>query len=505
MSGMMRVRHLSKKMLFPVVIVLVAAMGIGLFFMYPNFSNNENSGVLYKGPAAKVNGKKIKDEDFNRIYTALLSGGFYQVSTSEEIKDKVLEYATEEMIIKEYIKKNKISIDNKELERFMNKMVYDRFKTPEELQGAYNYYNVKNKRELANKFRETLNYRNMWAYLAKKWGLKVTEEELKEAYEEVELAHILVATNSQVKQDPLSDEEAKKRAEEAYQKVKSGTDFATVAREYSDDSHSKDNGGSLGTDTLANLKRSLVKDFMAAVVKMKAGEISAPVKTEYGYHIIKVVSRTEAKGKEFETVKKDLERDILTNKLLTEKREEYEKWLKDEVKKAKIEIIDPALRAFRLKKEEKWEAAALAYEKALKDKRYRDDLEVYLSAAESFREANQHQKALAVLDKYELNPNDVRIQMAKANVYDAMNDKKKAKDLLVQAAKNAGEDLYKKRAILVLMEELKYEEEAKALEEEIKTIQARIAERQKQEAKEYEEMMKNANEAMANEETAENK
>jgi len=95
--------------------------------------------------------------------------------------------------------------------------------------------------------------------------------------------------------------------------------------------------------------------------------------------------------------------------------------------------------------------------------------------------------------------------MAKANVYDAMNDKKKAKDLLVQAAKNAGEDLYKKRAILVLMEELKYEEEAKALEEEIKTIQARIEERQKQEAKEYEEMMKNANEAMANEETAENK
>lgn len=491
MSGMMNVRHLAKKLTVPIVILLVAALGIGVFFMYPDFNNNPDSYVLYKGPSAKVNGKKISDKDFNKIYTQLLTSGYFQMSSPEEIKDQVLEYATNEKVIEEFIKKNKISTDKKELERFMNKMVYDRFKTPEELEGVYQRFNVKNKKELNDVFLDYLNLQNMYAYLAKEWGVKATAAELQEAFEELELAHILIATNTQVKADALPDADAKKRADEAYQKVNSGTDFATVAREYSDDG-SKDNGGSLGTETLANLKRGFDKDFMAAVVEMKAGEVSAPVKTQFGYHIIKLVSRTEAKGKEFEAVKNDIEREILAGKLSIEKKEEYDKWFKAEVKKADVEILDPALRAFRLKKEENWKPAAAAYEKALKDKRYKDDLDVYLSASVVLREDKQLDKALEVLKSFKKEPNDVRIKMAEANVYDAKGNKKQAKSILVQAAKDAGEDMYKKRAVLALMQDLKYEEEAKALEEEINAIQARIEQQQKQNELEYDEMLKNS-------------
>jgi len=84
------------------------------------------------------------------------------------------------------------------------------------------------------------------------------------------------------------------RLDEIISELKSGADFAELAKEYSDDPGSADKGGDLGYFT----RGTMVKAFEDAAFKLKVGEISAPVKTDFGWHIIKLEDRRRREGKE---------------------------------------------------------------------------------------------------------------------------------------------------------------------------------------------------------------
>jgi parvulin-like peptidyl-prolyl isomerase len=85
----------------------------------------------------------------------------------------------------------------------------------------------------------------------------------------------------------LVDTEEEARA--AYNLVNSGSNFARIAREFSKDTGSGARGGDLGWAPVSNY----VDEFAKAVTSLEIGEISEPVKTEFGYHIIQVVAREE--------------------------------------------------------------------------------------------------------------------------------------------------------------------------------------------------------------------
>ncbi len=87
------------------------------------------------------------------------------------------------------------------------------------------------------------------------------------------------------------DAEAKAKAEELLAKIKAGEDFATLAKEYSD-CPSGQRGGDLGDFG----KGQMVPEFEAASFAQPIGEVGELVKTTFGYHIIKVTARDEAKG-----------------------------------------------------------------------------------------------------------------------------------------------------------------------------------------------------------------
>ena len=98
--------------------------------------------------------------------------------------------------------------------------------------------------------------------------------------EMVEAAHILLMIN-----DPSEEAEVKKRAEEVLKLAKSGQDFAELARKYSEDSGSAENGGYLGSFG----RGQMVPEFEAAVFALKPDELSGLVRSQYGYHIIKSI------------------------------------------------------------------------------------------------------------------------------------------------------------------------------------------------------------------------
>jgi len=126
--------------------------------------------------------------------------------------------------------------------------------------------------------------------LEKYYGLTIEQFE-KKIYEPNFLRQKLT---EEINTDEEADKAAKKQAEEVYEKaVAEGADFSALAKEYSHDTGSAAAGGDLGFFG----KGSMVPEFEEVAFEMKKGEISEPVKSVYGYHIIKV---TDTKGEEIE-------------------------------------------------------------------------------------------------------------------------------------------------------------------------------------------------------------
>jgi len=147
-----------------------------------------------------------------------------------------------------------------------------------------------------------------------------------------------------------------KKAQEVYRKLQAGEKFEDLAKEYSDDASNKEQGGLLGTASVAYFKSVFVPEFVDAALKLKAGEYSAPVKTEFGYHLIKMNERKYAQGEEWEAAKERIRTELYAQKFQMEKRQEWIKNLREN--EAKIEILDPMLLGYSLAEKEKWAEAA---------------------------------------------------------------------------------------------------------------------------------------------------
>lgn len=149
----------------------------------------------------------------------------------------------------------------------------------------------------------------------------VIEDDIREYYESnpekfkspktVEARHILIKLDPNAKAEDV--ESARQRIETVLEMAKQGQDFAELAKKYSE-GPTKTKGGDLG----AFRKETMVKPFADKAFSMKAGEISEPVRTRFGWHIIKVekinpektTSLSEAKGDILKNLKADISKNL---------------------------------------------------------------------------------------------------------------------------------------------------------------------------------------------------
>lgn len=141
-------------------------------------------------------------------------------------------------------------------------------------------------------------------------------------------SHIVTQTHARhilIKPTIVNDNErVKKRLKQIRQRIINGEDFATMAQAHSDDTSSATRGGDLGWFKSG----TMVPEFEAALEALQIGDISPVIETNFGYHIIEVLGRRSHDDAD-ELIKKRA-REVLKNRKITEKTEEFYRKIRDE-------------------------------------------------------------------------------------------------------------------------------------------------------------------------------
>ncbi|MCX7572183.1 peptidylprolyl isomerase [Tumebacillus sp. DT12] len=245
-------------------------------------------------------------------------------SKLEQMQGKeVLKRMIDDQVIRNQAKELKIEVTDAEIQGEIDKLVKERFNNDKkQFEDALKQYNTTIE-DLKNDITTTL--------LAQKIATKdvtITDQEIQEYYdknkeslgqrEEVHARHILIK------------DEAK--AKETYEKLKADANqFETLAKELSEDPGSKEKGGDLGFFG----KGQMVPEFEKVAFEGKINEVNAPVKSEFGFHIIQVLEKKEAKIPTLDESKEQI-----TKTLKEQKAKPYEDLINELRTKEKINISD---------------------------------------------------------------------------------------------------------------------------------------------------------------------
>ena len=159
----------------------------------------------------------------------------------------------------------------------------------------------------------------------------IADDKIKKYYDEkvygdMTVSHILIKVNID---DSMTDDEKKEaqtkiddKIKEIYEKLDNGTDFATVAKEYSEDKATSSNGGRIGTFNKEEMTKEFNKEFENAAMALKVGEYTKKtVKSEYGYHII--YKDGEKEKPTIETVKQTIIDNLIEDAMKEDTKAQY--------------------------------------------------------------------------------------------------------------------------------------------------------------------------------------
>lgn len=282
-----------------IAIVLIASTLVSVTL----YMNKDDSNTV----VATVNGEKITKED---LYNFLVKSNGKQA----------LNVLVIEKIVRLEAKKQNINVTKEDIQAEMDKMI-EEFGGEESFNNALQFYGVT---------RADMEYdieMNLYLERLLEPVIEITEEEMKEYFEEnkdsfaqkeeVKARHILV-----------EDEET---AHEIKEKLDNGADFEELAKEYSTDTGTKDKGGDLGYFT----KGKMVKEFEDVAFSLAVGEISEPVESQYGFHIIKVEDKKDAKEANYEESKEAIREKIFEQKYP----EAYNNWIQEKMEEYDIQTF----------------------------------------------------------------------------------------------------------------------------------------------------------------------
>ncbi|NAP01012.1 foldase [Halomonas sp. MG34] len=233
------------------------------------------------------------DEADSEVVVETAAGDITKEDFYQKLKDTYGEDVLRELVTVEVLQ-DKYDVTEEQVDSEIEKM-------KEELGDQYENA-VKQQFGSEDAFRDVIEI-SLLQEAAVSEDIKITDEELQELYDrkntEIDASHILVA-------DEVTANEVK-------EKLDTGEDCADLAKEYSTDEASGEEGGDLGYFSAGEM----VAEFEDAAYSLEKGKISDPVASQHGFHIIRVNDKREKEESigEFEDVKDDLRRELVTQKM----------------------------------------------------------------------------------------------------------------------------------------------------------------------------------------------
>ncbi|MFH1414477.1 MAG: peptidylprolyl isomerase [Elusimicrobiota bacterium] len=290
---------------------------------------------------ARVNGKVILLSEYNSRAKAIIDE-YQKVLTSpdkdnkiNELKANILEQMIDEKLLIEKAEKDNIRVTDAEVDQGVDE-ISGRFPSEMEFQNE-----ISKQAMTGEKFRQNVRNQLMVIKLINQnVNGKISpppDEELKIYYDEhqsemmspeqIRVRHILITTSEERPQ-----EESKKKIDEIYEMAKKDpSKFSSFAEEHSE-GPSASQGGDLGYFS----KGEMVKEFEEVAFAMEVGDISKPVKTRFGYHVIKLIGKRSSEKKTFSEAKDKLKSLLYQMKM----EKQYEKFLRELRDEAKISKTD---------------------------------------------------------------------------------------------------------------------------------------------------------------------
>lgn len=286
----------NRKWMIASLVLLIALAAY--MFMYPPVQKSAEA-------VAKVNGVSIGKE---QLFEEMLAGG----------GEQALQNMIDKELIRQEAQKAGIKVTADDIEQQLDS-IRNTFSSEEEFQQTLAMYNM-TVEDLKKDMETQIQLRKLLEPQVKVTDADIKQyfdsnlEELKEP-EQVKASHILVATEDEAK-TILAD-------------LKNGADFATIAQEKSLDTASKENGGDLGFFA----KGDMEEGFENAAFSLPVGSVSDPVKTESGYHIIKVTEHKEAHTPTLEEKQEEIREQLVNEQISTLSTT----WLAEKTSEATIE------------------------------------------------------------------------------------------------------------------------------------------------------------------------
>lgn len=330
-SGGITLNKIKKIMAIALIsVVTIAASGCNLIAKTPEGIANS--------PVAKVNSDTITrgqlDErmkgyiaQVKQQYGTDYSSNSDAVAAIKQQKSSMRDQMITETLFKQKAKELNITVSDAEITKQYN-TVKANYKTDADWKSALSS-NGYTEASLKDSIKTSLLITKVVDNLTK--NTKITDKQIEDYYkanplkyteqpDKIHLAHLLVATQAE--------------AQKAKDRIDKGEDFAKVAKEVSTDTGTKDNGGDLGEVEEANTGYDA--NFAKAGLALKVGEVSGPVQSQYGWHIIKCISKTEYPEKKLDAVKDEIKTTLINNA----KQSAYTKAATDWKAQAKITNYD---------------------------------------------------------------------------------------------------------------------------------------------------------------------
>lgn len=250
------------------IVIIILVFGVLIYHYKSNSSVTKAVAAVVPYPVMKVNGGFVSYHEY--LFEVASIKQYYQNqpgSTTKidfnsadgkaklkDLEQQVMTQLKSDEVSRQLIAKNKIKVSNKDVNNQLNQIVQSAGGQQKVKQVLAQYYG--------------------WTYDDLKRKVKFQLEKQ--------------ALQTKITSDKKADAAAKAKAESILAQIKGGADFAAMAKQYSQDTTAA-NGGDLGFFS----KGQMVKEFEDAAFALQPGQVSDVVKTQYGYHIIKVIERKD--------------------------------------------------------------------------------------------------------------------------------------------------------------------------------------------------------------------